>query len=504
MKKKAAYIHFSILTLGFNFLQTPVALAQKVPLPRPSKFQVELEGYASTSPDTPFWLRANQFGTVPLQSPAVVGGFRYTLDYRKKLATEHDSLIPKARLFSWGVGVNPLISVGAKSTIIIPEAYVKLKLGPMELYSGRWRQIIGVGDSLLSSGFMIMSGNAIPIPKVQLATQGYVPLQFLRSILSINAGFAHGWFLNSYIQNSYLHQKYLYLRVGKPSATLKIYMGLNHQVQWGGHADYLLESPFAINGRLPSSLEDYVNVVLARRTKEYDTTRHTSFDNLYRIGNQVGSQDAGVEITTRKARILAYYQHSFEDVSGVFFQNVPDGLYGLSWQRRHPRNPETFSVTRVVAEFLTTLDQSGAIFWQPNSYFQGNDNYFNHGQFKQGWSYRGRSLGTPFIAPYTELASDVPVSDFFTDNRVQMYYLGAAGNLTQKVHWTTRLAFSRHLGTYNQPFEQTLNQFSFLLGAQSEPFKSQKTTIKVALALDQGQVLPRAVGVSLGAMYSLD
>ena len=319
MKKKATYIHFSLLTLGLNFIQIPVVLAQTLPSPWLSKFQVELAGYASTSPNTPFWLRANQFGAVPLQSPAFVGGIRYTLDYRRKYVAEYDSLILHDKLFSWGVGINPVIRVGASSTIVVPEAYVKLKLGPMELYSGRWRQIIGVGDSLLSSGFMIMSGNAIPIPKVQLATRGYVPLKFLRSILSINAGFAHGWFLNSYIQNSYLHQKYLYLRVGKPSAKLKFYLGLNHQVQWGGHADYLLKSPFAINGRLPSSLEDYVNVVLARRTKEYDTTKYTSFDNSYRIGNQIGSQDAGVEITTQKSQISRLLSTSLRRCFGSLF-----------------------------------------------------------------------------------------------------------------------------------------------------------------------------------------
>lgn len=302
MKKIATRLQFSILIWGLLSLPILQGLAQIAPNHlRPSKFQVELRGYTSTGPNIPFWLRVNQFGTVPLHSPAVLGSVLYTLDYRKKSINENDSIRLRDKTFAWGAGINPAFNLSTTNQLILPEVYCKLKLGPMELQAGRWRQRIGIGDSLLSLGFVIMSGNAMPVPKVQVATIGYTPIKFLRNYLALNVGFAHGWFLNSYIQNSYLHQKYLYLRFGKPSSTFKFYMGLNHQVQWGGHADYLLQSPFAINGRLPSSWEDYMNVVFAKRPKEYDPTKYTSFDNSYRIGNQIGSQDVGIELTDRKS-----------------------------------------------------------------------------------------------------------------------------------------------------------------------------------------------------------
>ena len=309
IRYSVTYPYIVILLVGLLLLPDTQSFAQDSLEVRPTQLQVELGGYAAINHTTPFWLRANQWGIVPLHSPLVTGNVHYSLDYKKKHVVENDSIKIRQFFFSWGIGVNPVFNLGRTNQIVLPEAYLKLKLGSFELYSGRWKQLLGVGDSTLTSGFAIMSGNAIPIPKVQLGTRGYVPLKFLKSFLAFNVGYSHGWFLNTYIQNSYLHQKYAYLRIGKPSATVKMYIGINHQVQWGGYADYLNGSQLAVNGKLPSSFNDYINIVLAKRPKEFKTATYTDFDGSYRIGNHVGGNDLGLEITKKNSRLLAYYQH---------------------------------------------------------------------------------------------------------------------------------------------------------------------------------------------------
>ncbi|GAB4031929.1 capsule assembly Wzi family protein [Spirosoma gilvum] len=398
---------------------------------------------------------------------------------------------------------NPVANVGSTHPFLLPEAHLKLAIGSIELYAGRRRDVIGLGDSLLSSGFIIGSGNALPIPKIQIATRGYVPLKFLKNFVSINAGYAHGWFTDAYIQGSYLHQKYLYWRFGKPTASLKVHIGMNHQVQWGGQADYLLNSPYAEQGRLPSSFKYYGNVVMASRPTDYENQDYTSFDGSYRIGNHVGGHDFGVELTTYHASILIYYQHPFEDVSGLLFQNLPDGLFGFRWKRPSPAHLTGLQVNHVVAEFLTTLYQSGATFWRINSSYQGKDNYFNHSQYQQGWSYQGRSIGTPFIATALELKSDISQAapTFFADNRVQVYYIGMSGQFSKCTKWTTRLAYSRHYGTYDFPFITPLNQTSFLATALMPVSKGNRAFLYTSIAFDTGQVYAQTVGLSLCFLY---
>jgi hypothetical protein len=466
----------------------------------PLQIQFETGGFASTNQVTPFWLRANQYGVVPLKTPLATFQISLSKDYRPIDTTRN-----RANRLDWGFAVNPITNVGNSNQFLLPEAYVKLKYGAVEFYAGRRRELIGLGDSLLSSGFIIGSGNAIPIPKVQIATLGYIPLKFLKRFVAIKAGYAHGWFADTYVRGSYLHQKYVYLRFGKPKSTLKVHIGMNHQVQWGGQADYLRGTPLALDGHLPSSFKYYGNVILANRPSDFENADYTDFDGSYRIGNHVGGHDFALEITTQRETMLIYYQHPFDDVSGLLFQNLPDGLIGFSW-RRHPDNPTAlFRVSRFVAEFLSTMDQSGPTFWIPNSTFQGADNYFNHSQYWQGWSYKGRSIGTPFIAPEGELKPELTQSAgaFFPDNRVQMGYLGAEGWFTNRLHWIARLAYSRHYGTYANPFNAGLEQISLLLSAQTSLFKSGKTQLRTSFALDQGQVYPETIGGSISLLHKL-
>ncbi|GAB3047061.1 capsule assembly Wzi family protein [Spirosoma pulveris] len=469
--------------------------AQPIDSTRTWWVQAELGGWLSTAHSQPFWLQTNQSGIVPRQTPAFAWRAGIGKDYAR-----NDTLPKRRHRFGWGFGLISVINVGNRTQVLLPEAYVKAKWGPVELLAGWRRQLIGLGDSTLSAGFVAQSDNALPIPKIQLATRGYIPLGFLRNWIAINAGYGHGWFNVPYIQASYLHQKYLYWRFGKPAAKLKIHLGLNHQVQWGGHAEYLKNQPgLAVNGQLPASMKYYPYVVFAVNPGEWSTADYTSFDGAYRIGNHVGSIDGGLEIRSGWGNWLVYHQHPYEDVSGLLWLNFPDGLTGVSWSR--PASQVTHAAVtfrRIVAEYLTTLDQTGPTFDLPNSRYQGADNYYNHGQYREGWSYLGRSLGTPFIAPGVDLQLPTQGGVYFPNNRVQSWYLGAAGLLNNRLVWTIRFAFSRNFGTFSYPYSSPLNQFSGLVTTQLPLRCWAGTQLITSLALDQGRLEPNAAGGYIG------
>ena len=479
------------LAVGLGVFFNLSSLAQ--PLSRAGwQAQLEMGGWAATRQAQPFWLKVNQYGTVPLTTPAgtVRAGVWRSYARRDTAATA------RQRRFDWSVGGQIIANAATSPQLILPEVYGKVRWKSIELAAGRWRQLTGLGDSTLSSGFINGSGNALPIPKIQLATLGYVPLGFTKRFVAINAGYVHGWFTGAYIQGSYLHQKYVYLRLGKPASRMKVYLGVNHEVQWGGQADYLKGMPVAIDGKLPSQFKYYHNVVLGTRPDYWQTGDYTSFDGAYWFGNGLGSQDIGVELATPTGTWLLYHQHIYEDLSGLLWQNAPDGLTGLSWHRNLGASPGWLN--RVVVEFLSTMDQSGPTFDLPNSSYQGDDNYFNHGQYIQGWSYLGRTIGTPFIMPQSDVQPTAKGNVFFPDNRVQMGYLGASGQAGKTLNWIIRLSYSRNYGTYSNPYLVAYGQFSALASVQWRLPRLVKTQLTASLAIDQGQLLRNTVGGFVG------
>lgn len=481
------FVRLCWLISAFLGLTNQSGLAQSVTQHR-WQAQVDVGGWEASGQVMPFWLRANQWGTVPLTAPA--GTLRASI--WKPYRTDTTS---RPRRFDWSAGAQVVGNAATESHVLLPELYVKGRWKAIELSVGRWRQLTGLGDSTLSSGFINGSGNAIPIPKVQLATRGYVPLGFTKRFVALNAGFVHGWFTDTYIQGSYLHQKYLYLRLGKPARRFKGYLGINHEVQWAGQADYLKGSTAAVNGKLPSQVKYYPAVVLGTRPDSWETSDYTSFDGAYWFGNGLGSMDLGVEMNTQTGTWLLYHQHIYEDLSGLIWVNAPDGLTGLSWHRTTGGRPDWLN--RVVVEYLTTTNQSGSTF-DYNAQYQGADNYFNHGQYIEGWSYLGRTIGTPFIMPGNEVRPTARRSQYFPNNRIDMGYVAAMGQFGATLDWTVRLSYSRNYGTFGESYPTPLNQFSALVSAQWQLPRLVGTQLTASLATDQGQLLPATAGGFIG------
>ena len=463
----------------------------------PIQYSIEAGGLKTTPDHTPFWLSANQYGTIPPRGS--FGTLRVSV--QRNYRVRPDSVIRQKSRLDWGFGLYAVANAGApvltyNPAVLLPEAYIKVKFGQIELFGGNRREVYGLGDTVLTSGFVPWSGNAIPFPKIQLHTPNFVPLTFTKGLLALRAGYAHGWFANTYIQGSYLHQKYLYGRLGKPNWKVRFYAGLNHQVQWGGRASYLINTPLAVDGALPTSFQDYVSLVTGHYPESIQSSRFTGFDGENRIGNHIGSYDFALEWRAKTSNWLLYHQHIYEDASGLAFQNVPDGLTGLRFLNQRADNAR-FRMQRVVVEWLITTNQSGPTFDQTARY-QGGDNYFNHSQYIEGWSYRGRTIGTPFIAPRTEFSPTVNNSfiggGFFPNNRMVAWYTGASGAFRHGPALTMRASYSRNFGTFNQPYPVPFHQFSALLSAQWPLPKWPGTTLNTSVALDRGELYTNSVG----------
>ncbi len=462
----------------------------------------ELGTVVSSSPDrVPFWLAANQYGIIPSRPQA--GLVQVGVRYNSRLGTSKKWGV-EAAVEGVGQTNNPTVR------LILPEAFARIFYKKWELVAGRRREIVGMQDSTLSSGGVLWSGNTLPIPQIRIGTSGYVSLPILKHWLKVKGLYSHGWFENSrpFVQNAFLHYKSVYLQVGKDTWPVSVYAGLAHMVQWGGYAPALKDDPgvFSEFGHFGSSLQDYLDVVTARSGQDklsgLGPGQLSSFD-LNRVGNHVATLDVGTTITLPKSRLVLYRQHFIEDGSLFYLLNILDGLNGLRWYRTD-QPQSNFSINRLTAELMYSVSQGGVVFDIDDPRKRGRDNYYNHGQYRDGWSYFGRTLGTPFIPPDTDMNAKYRRNLIYTsNNRVVVFHLGVAGTLFRRVGWETKLSYSRNQGTYDFPLSPAVvPQFSGLVRARTALPYLGGLEVNSSVAWDYGGIYDDAVGVYLGVRKS--
>lgn len=451
---------------------------------------------------TPFWLTANQFGIVPKtpQAALVQAGIRYQM--------------PLGRSRNWGVET-VLEAVGQSNNpgvrVILPEAFVRLHYRNWELLGGRRRTIVGFQDSTLSAGGAIWSGNALPMPEVRFGTVDYVSFPVLKKWFAFKAHYNHAWFENSrpFVQNAYLHSKSLYIRFGKATWPVRFHAGASHFVQWAGYAPALKDDPgvYSQYGHFEKSWLGYWRAVLARSLNEKYFPGQVPSDislDLNRVGNHLGTADLAMEIRLRGGRVFLYNQSFIEDGSLFFLKSVVDGLRGVRWFRTNqPRGP--FSIDRVTVENVYTMNQGGPIFDINVGPDRGRDNYFNHNQYRDGWSYFRRTIGTPFIPPDTDLAAGLPRpghnEQYATNNRVWVVHGGMAGRAFGRFTWEAKGSYSMNFGSYAyplSPYGVGYPQISGLLRMATRLPSAGGLEVNGALAWDGGSLYDNAVGVYLG------
>lgn len=485
MKKQLLILAFLCPLSGFGQLLRPA---------RPSSLQafVEAGGYAASGGQTPFWLRANQYGIVPLTpTPGFVRG-GLVIPYRTT----------RNRRLDWGGGANVVANAGSLSggttgAILVPELYLKARFGLLEIYAGRRRETIGLADTTLSTGSYIWSGNALPMPKIQIALRDYAPVPFTKGVLSVKGTFAHGWFpAQGFVNNSFLHQASFYGRIGKDSWPVRFYGGGNHLAQWGGSTTQLPSSLVENGGQLPSSFKDYLDVVTGSSLgyrSDVDSTKYSFFDRSNRIGNHLGTIDVAMEVQLKKLSFFAYRQSIYEAGALYRLTNITDGLHGLRIRNLQPAQ-HGIALTDVLLEYLDTRSQGGDVF---SGAIRGRENYFNNAQYRDGWSYHGQTIGTPFITPGNSTRYPQGNDAFTNNNRVQVYHLGVSGLIGGVVSFQSKLSYSENYGTYNSPFSPVARQFSGGIWVGAPLSSRYGLNLTASLAVDKGDLYPNNVGGSV-------
>jgi hypothetical protein len=459
-----------------------------------SDIKYQLGGGAYLSDRTPFWMRANQYGLVPLEGPFVT--------LQAGASKEYDSTrtaFQKIKKFGIGYGAQLGLNAGKQSQVLLPEAYAKIRYGAFEIYAGRRKEIIGLVDTTLTAGSYIWSGNALPMPKLQISLPNYTSI-IGKGLISIKGAFAHGWFGNqAYTAGYYLHQKWLYGKIGRDSWKFNFFAGINHQVQWGGYSETLKnDNTSTKNGYFSADPFVYLNVILPIAWPIPANGTYTPFETLNRFGNHLGSVDMGFSVKTSFADISFYRQSPYEDGQMPEVLLSMDGNYSLSFDLKNKKH-----ISKISLGYLDTRRQGGDITkfakWvgKKETHYGEIQNYFNHSQYIEGWSYQGTGIGTPLIIPGNDLLKEVQNPNyrlFSFDNDFQAYYIAATGNIS-KYTYTIKSSLLNSMGMYYVRRDKNLNQFSSLISV-NVPLSRLKLESKVNLAFDAGKLYGNNMGVN--------
>jgi hypothetical protein len=474
----------TFLILAIWMLQPLSGLCQGTNLQKPIEYTLKSDLFLFNG-KSPFWIHSNQYSTIPTaKNLAFSGQASFETDYQR------DSLKKFRHLLGWGAKIVPIFNKGDTTEFLLPESYLKLRVGAIEVWGGKRREIYGLtGDTLLSSGSYSWSGNAFPIPKIQLNTIGFVTIPWTHSLLAFSASFAHGWLGDMPVKyggrgvksvNGYLHQKSFYLKMGKPHWNVNFIGGFNHHAQWGG------ENQIWPDGLPPG--EAWWAVVIG---KSWEGSR---------IGNHLGTLDIGLSWRLKEDKSLFFYrQNIFDDGSLYTFLNIKDGLQGVTFSNRRSQDyTRTITLHKLTVEWLNTTSQGGNVFDFATGVF-GKDNYFNHYVYEQGWSYRSQGIGTPFIPSQRTVKSNLPRIDkeFTNSSRVQMIHLGADGWLDDW-QWLLKTSFSINYGLYDHPFSTKPKQLSTLIRFQKELRHLNGIEWYTTLAFDLGTLYDPSLGLQIG------
>ncbi len=312
-------------------LSSGISFAQNQPI----KYSIGLTSAVSSKGKLPFWFYTDRFGIFDPQSANLLTDINLYSDFNK-----HSK-------WGYGYGAELIGRISNHKTLFLNQLYFKAHYGHLTIQAGRFKERLNDHMPSLSSGSVMWSGNATPMPKIAISFPHYASVPFTYGYLEVKGYWSQGFFENSrYVKHAYLQQKQLYIRAGG-NLPLKGFFGLTDDVQWGGTSS----NPNV--GRLPQDLRNYIRVTFG----EHGGPHSPRGEEINALGNHIGSWEVGGQLNLPHYKAVFYRQSIFEDKSGLRLGqgSIKDGILGVGIQSKDSHQ----FVSGILWQFLYSKNQSG-------------------------------------------------------------------------------------------------------------------------------------------------
>ncbi len=485
------------LSLVFCWLPACAWLFDAVP-DSTYRYSVTLNGSVSAGAHTPFWLVSNRHGLASLEHD---NGYLRAGFYRRADST---------RTWRWEFGVDLAVACRYRSAFNVQQLYAGVGWRWLSLTAGARERSPLVGDPLLSSGDLLFSGNARPIPQILLETPQYVAIPGTRCRFAVRVYVSIGmmtdtrWaenFVSSrqrLARNVLFHSKALMFRVGNPERdNFSLEGGMEMGAQWGGSIRrYNAATGEYVYSHMGHSLKDLWHVIVPSSGGDPNDPLQTG-EILNCYGNHTGQWTFALNWHPRHSEwgATAYYKHYFEDHSMMTF-DYPwrDMLIGLEVDL-----PANRFVDKVLYEYLHTKFQGGPVYWdhtpEIDSQVSGRDGYYNHGIYN-GWEHWGMAIGNPLLrSPIYNANHDL----YFYHNRIIAHHGAICGSIIPSLNYRLLLTYIRSWGTYSMPTRDVMRSANALVEVTWHPRRLQGWSGTLSIGADWGGIFGR----SAGAMVSI-
>lgn len=467
-----------------------------------------LLGALNSGGTLPFWAVSNNFGLMPQGS----GGLAVVQAYSQPTLSDGPFT------YRWGASFAGNIHAG-DGCAMVDELYAGVSWKRLGLdlgmkHSGRDFLASGLnlgGDNTLGSisstgGHLVWSGNARTMPGYAL-TLSPTPVPFTRGHVRIHGSFGDYVTMGErYVESALVHSTKAFF-VFDITPRLTFELGLDHYAVWAGKGEH------AVAGFSPAN---YYRVIIGKNAGPDGS----GSDKANCIGDQGGAEMFKLDYRGDGYHITLQHEVPYNDGSGMMFRNFPDGVNTLCFSF----DSKDRWVSDVLYEYSWTMWQSGSLNTEsynpdiygpvpPEANTQGGDNYFNNGEYADGWVHLGRTIGYPLFFANEANADGLVLG--VRNNRLKAHHFGLAGKLFRKAPYKLMLTYSMNHGTYQKPFtgpsqwqrpwksvkEEGLPQFSAAL--MGEVPLTEGLSLTYGAYLDRGKVLRNSTAATLGVRWTL-
>lgn len=392
------------------------------------------------------------------------------------------------------------------AAVWIQQAYGEVKYRSLFLTAGMKERGSALLNQQLSSGDLVESGNARPIPEIRVGFNDFQNIPLTNGWMQIQGEISYGKMVdNAYNKNHFNYYNY-HLHLGalysykrcyfrtNPDQPLSATFGMQAATFFGGETQYYQEGRYLPEKTLKfsSSLKTFFKVFFPFAEGGED----------YYTGQTLGSWDCRLRYRLpNRDEIYAYFQGPWEDGTGIGRRNGLDGLWGLEYKASRPG-----IITGAVFELLDFRNQSGPIHWQPNdtpgtpilTHVSGRDNYYNNFYYN-AYANFGMAIGTPFLLSPIYNLDGYPA---FASNRACGFHAGLSGLFSNAIDYRFLVGYQRGLGNYDYAYPRPRTNTSMLFEAGWDASAlARGLSARLQLAFDAGSLRGNNFGGALTITY---
>lgn len=389
------------------------------------------------------------------------------------------------------------------SAVWIQQLYGEIKYRSVFLTAGMKEHSSALLNQNLTSGDLVESGNARPIPEVRIGFANFQDIPFTGGWVQLQGEVGYGklvdngWnkdhynYYNSHIvDGEWYNYKRCYFR-SNPLQPLSVTFGMQAAGLFGGKQKGYSKDVLVLNREQSVKLKTFIKMLIPTQDggEGFYTGEHLGSWDMkarYRLNN-------GVEFS-------AYFSWLWTDGSGIGKLNGWDGLWGVEYKAANRS-----LLNGALVEYMDYTNQSGPIHFAPadhdgvtiKDHASGADNYYNNGYHRSYANY-GMSIGSPaFMAPIYNL-NGYPA---FIANDMRGIHIGIEGAITEDVDYRLKGGYRKAWGSGKVLLPEPIHSTSVMVEAVWRVKKFNGLMVIGQLEVDRGTMPCNTSGAMVTLKY---